>query len=220
MRNGNIPIIVSNTVCDTFPHKFCFTVIPHTGFEITDGYKTVLFYCVCWNNRIFHIAYCSILLKLWCTIRVIDGWLGIRVSRKINPLNFVVMWISMSPGFPMIGIMPFYFRTTIRTNFCLEYFSISHGSCIDTAWFTKIALIFRFIGTWSPLATVSAATTLANPIRFHYIIILMDCTTDFIAIQIFFRLDFARSSYIARNCGRSPHKQCCRPFPGMECCSR
>ena len=33
-------------------------------------------------------------------------------------------------------------------------------------------------------------------------------------------VDFAHSSYIARNCDRSPHEQCCHPFPGMGCCSR
>ena len=129
MGNGNITIIVRDTICDAFPCKFGFAMIPHTGLKIANRYKTVLFSCICRNIRILHIAHSSILFKLRCAIRVINRWLGVWIPGRIYPFDFVVVWISVCPRFSVICVVALQLRTSIGTDFCLINITITHCSC-------------------------------------------------------------------------------------------
>ena len=81
----------------------------------------------------------------------------------------------------MICIMPFIVCTAIVTNMCLFILTL-----VYFPWFSQKTLIFRFVGTGFPFATISTAATLTNSVWCHYIIFLANCTTNFIAIQVFF----------------------------------
>ena len=105
----------------------------------------------------------------------------------IIPINFVIMGIRVLITAVMISFVALDFCTTIATDFSFEDITIVHYGCFDFSGFSPVARILRFVRIWPPLATVSTTSTLANPIWFHYIIISGNCTTDFIAIQIFFR---------------------------------
>ena len=164
------------------PLKFNLSTPVDAALKFTDGFKI---HTAIWNNYFLHAKHLAVVLKFWCTIRIIDRRTWNRMFIWIIPANSVVMWVRMLISTVVICLMPFHFRPPIRPHFCLVNITVIHYRSFDFSGISQIALVLRLIGIWSPFSTISASAAFTDHVCVHCITKRVICATNFIAVQIF-----------------------------------
>ena len=160
----------------------------HTCFEVADADKTILLNCIIWRNCILHIVNLPPLLEFWRPIRIIDCRLWVGVSRRVIPMNWMIVRIGMRPWLIMICIVPFHDCASVISY--LGIHPITALKCtFDLTRHADIATVVWFVRIRSPFSAVGAAAALpcpANQVRLYCITFRAICPANQEIFQIIF----------------------------------
>lgn len=186
--------IKNHTIAGAFPDKFHFAAPMHALLEVADADKTILFWCISWNNYVPHIIRLLIMFEFRCTIRIIARRTWYWALSWIIPCDDMIVRICMCPGSIMICIMSFNGSSSIIANFRIHPIAVLKCPFHFTR-FTYVSAIGGFARIRSPFSAVGAAAAFERRsihVRFFSIRFRAISLANQKIFQIFFRKSLLR----------------------------